>query len=328
LIGPNVVLSAAHCGGYLGQTVKIGGTRYLVTDQRRHPNYNANTVVNDFYLYRLRTSVSTSGATVTLNTNAAVPAAGQALTVLGLGATVEGGNSFPTSLRDVVLDTYSNAQCQTAYGSDFVSNVMFCAGRSGKDSCQGDSGGPIVIRNGMQHVLTGVVSWGEGCARDQFPGVYARVSAAIPWIRSVACSEWGSAVNGVCSVGTPTPRPVAAPTPRPVAAPTPRPVAVPASCSGTLLTVRFRTDSWPRENSLVLSSSQQVYWNYRSFKANTAYTFSQCLPTNGCTVLDVTDTLGDGLLGNGNLRVTWNSQVVYDDWDLGYGFYVDLGNGC
>ena len=259
LIGPNVVLSAAHCGGSLGETVKIGGTRYLVTDQRRHPNYNANTVANDFYLFRLRSSVTTSGATVTLNTNAAVPAAGQDLTVLGLGATVEGGTTYPTSLRDVVVDAYSNADCQTVYGSEVVSNVMFCAGRPGKDSCQGDSGGPIVIRNGMEHVLTGVVSWGEGCARDQFPGVYARVSAVIPWIRSVACTEWGSAVNGVCSVGTPTPRPVTTPTRRP----TPRPVAAPtSSCSGTMLTVRFRSDSWPRENSLVLSSSQQVYWNY------------------------------------------------------------------
>ena len=262
---------------------------------------------------------------MTLNTNAAVPAAGQDLTVLGLGATVEGGTTYPTSLRDVVVDAYSNADCQTVYGSEVVSNVMFCAGRPGKDSCQGDSGGPIVIRNGMEHVLTGVVSWGEGCARDQFPGVYARVSAVIPWIRSVACTEWGSAVNGVCSVGTPTPRPVTTPTRRP----TPRPVAAPtSSCSGTMLTVRFRSDSWPRENSLVLSSSQQVYWNYLRFNANTAYTFSRCLPTNGCTVLDVTDTLGDGLLGNGSLRVTWNSQVVYNDWDLGYGFYLDLGNGC
>jgi trypsin len=322
LIGPNIVLSAGHCGSYLGQSVKIGGTRYTVTAERRHPNYNSNTVEYDFYLHKLRSSVTTSGASVTLNTNAAVPSAGQDLTVLGLGTTSEGGTSLTTSLRDVVVDAYSNDQCQSAYGSDFSSTVMFCAGRSGKDSCQGDSGGPIVIRNGMEHVLTGVVSWGEGCARQQFPGVYARVSAAIPWIRSVACSEWGAAVNGLCTASSPVASPVRAPTARPVATPTS------SSCSGTMLTVRLRTDNWPRENSLVLSSDQRVYWNYRSFQANKSYVYSQCLPTNGCTVLDVTDTLGDGLLGSGNLKITWNSQVVYDDWDLGFGFYMDLGNGC
>ena len=50
---------------------------------------------------------------------------------------------------------------------------------------KGDSGGPLVSKQGLQWVLSGVVSFGIGCALPNFPGVYARVSEYQAWINSI-----------------------------------------------------------------------------------------------------------------------------------------------
>lgn len=101
-----------------------------------------------------------------------------------------------TTLNVVRLYVMNQAKCAQIYrrilGGNITANQI-CTFRPGRDACHGDSGGPLVY--GRQQI--GVVSFGQGCAR-QYPGVYARVSTVLGWIREVAGPEVQSR-NLVCA---------------------------------------------------------------------------------------------------------------------------------
>ena len=87
----------------------------------------------------------------------------------------------------VRVPAITNSECNSAYGGGAITDSMICAGYpgvGGKDACQGDSGGPFVCNDGGKAIVAGVVSWGYGCAEADYPGVYARNTKALNWIKS------------------------------------------------------------------------------------------------------------------------------------------------
>ena len=304
LIAPGVVLTAAHCGDYTGSRVIVGGyeayqvsqgsTEATVITYKEHPNYDDWTTANDFALLRLSEEVGISGSvTLGLNSQYAVPADGQTVTTLGLGALVEGGYS-PSILNEVDVFAISGAKCNSEpynYDGAVQDDIMFCAGvpEGGKDSCQGDSGGPIVLKNGNSHTLIGVVSWGYGCARPESPGVYARVSSAYNWIQQVVCDEWG--MDATFCGPTEAPRPTEAPQP------TASPTELTCSDDEMLFDFTFNTDDYGYELSWNLKTSDgtEIFsaGEGGSFGNNASYRTKECI-TKGCHTLTILDTYGDG----------------------------------
>ncbi|XP_044197940.1 transmembrane protease serine 6 [Thunnus albacares] len=106
--------------------------------------------------------------------------------VTGWGALREGG-SASNVLQKVDVRLVSEEACVRTYGH-LVTPRMLCAGyRSGeKDACQGDSGGPLVCQEPSgRWFLAGVVSWGKGCGRPDYYGVYTRITRLNDWIKQV-----------------------------------------------------------------------------------------------------------------------------------------------
>ncbi|CAJ1063587.1 LOW QUALITY PROTEIN: coagulation factor IX-like [Xyrichtys novacula] len=90
-----------------------------------------------------------------------------------------------TKLQKLAVPYVERTAC-TQSSRDQVTRFMFCAGYQSaeKDACQGDSGGPHATNHKGTWFLTGIVSWGEECAKDGKYGIYTRVSRYYPWISS------------------------------------------------------------------------------------------------------------------------------------------------
>uniref|UniRef100_A0A182QRY3 Peptidase S1 domain-containing protein n=1 Tax=Anopheles farauti TaxID=69004 RepID=A0A182QRY3_9DIPT len=192
ILNTNTILTAGHCVYYAdlvpsdfevraGSTFRNeGGQLATVSEIHIHPNYNDWTLEWDISVLKLATplQLGTTVQGIGLPQPTFTVADGTGVSLAGWGALYYQGPST-NHLQAVTLPIVGNGRCGLAY-QNFAPILPFhlCAGHKGLDACQGDSGGPLVYQN----QVIGVVSWGYGCAFENYPSVYTRVSEFLDFI--------------------------------------------------------------------------------------------------------------------------------------------------
>ncbi|XP_035665891.1 serine protease nudel-like [Branchiostoma floridae] len=222
LVAPEWVVTAAHCldedqpnewptlqiliGKHHLQHPEVADPDAIVSSVQKvylHEGYDDYTSDNDIALVRLKTSTDQTNsfinyACLETNETARFDENSYCFTT-GWGDTSSGGTP-PDLLQELKVALIPTAVCnRTISNQGGMTDNMFCAGywEGGGDSCQGDSGGPVVCAGADgRWYLTGVTSWGYGCANRYQPGVKTKVSNYIDWLDNkiltggqVACSE-------------------------------------------------------------------------------------------------------------------------------------------
>ena len=209
LIGKRWALTAGHCcvSGVLNQaTLHVGEQVRFVAGMVRYPSYNENNYNHNICVIKLDADVAYDDEThpVCLSDDVNTAQLEEAETyIAGFGD----GNSGE-QLREAVMRVVSKTECESEISSNFIKSSMFCATgffeSQNVDTCQGHAGGPHVRIVDGEPVLTGVISWGNGCVKQSRYSIYTSVAEYIDFIKfAVNQLETGSDVDYVPGITYP-----------------------------------------------------------------------------------------------------------------------------
>ncbi|XP_026207683.1 plasminogen activator, urokinase b, partial [Anabas testudineus] len=210
LISPCWVLTAAHCfpdGSHTKKSsfsVTLGKNALNETDLTVEQTFRVEDIIihegfdnsegnfnNDIALLQLKAKhgqcaeESSSVRTVCLPPAQQSLRPGHSCEITGYGKETFGLWYKSQYLREAQVNLIADDVCRHRdYYEHMITENMFCAGRPdwSQDACEGDSGGPLVCEFDNRLFQFGVISWGDGCAKEFRPGVYTRVTNYNRWI--------------------------------------------------------------------------------------------------------------------------------------------------
>lgn len=213
LIDPCWVLTAAHCFHtpskkpqnksiykvFLGKSIlNVTDDKeqvFMVDDIISHPDFTDDTGgnENDIALIRIRTTFGQCAVESKYVRTVCLPEKNLYLRdntqceISGYGKQDFYDIYYAQRLMSATVNLISQTKCKYEYYDNIrVTDNMVCAGDPiwMTDACKGDSGGPMVCEHNGRMTLYGIVSWGDGCAKENKPGVYTRVTQYLNWIDS------------------------------------------------------------------------------------------------------------------------------------------------
>jgi trypsin len=194
LLSPTTAVTAAHCYAENPRNTSISAGRQNITvaetsAQTRkvssyviHPRFDAVTVDSDIAVLHWKEPLALNSrvGVVPYAPQGSGPPVGSSMDIAGWGVLNEDSREPSAELRRLDVPVLSDTACARRYYPGADTSTKFCAGFAGggEDACYGDSGGPGVV-DGR---LVGIISYGDGCARPNRPGVYTRVAAFADWV--------------------------------------------------------------------------------------------------------------------------------------------------
>ncbi|XP_058790792.1 trypsin-like [Phymastichus coffea] len=200
IISEHHILTAAHCllWGPSEYQVRLGsnlrdheGSLHDIREHRLHElyyedrDYQASprkVPVNDLAIIELSESIDFDYRRQAIKLYDYMEDVGVGAEALVTGWYVYKHNFSAEHLTTKVVQTLDMSLCNKAYEDiGGVPAGQICAGypgSPGRTGCLGDSGGPLVV-NGR---LAGILSWGNGCMKARYPGLYTEIAYYRDWI--------------------------------------------------------------------------------------------------------------------------------------------------
>jgi secreted trypsin-like serine protease len=162
-----IKLATSAQGSLANYAATILGWGY--TDVNIYPIYDANDYVTDYYYEGYGSADTLQAGNVTI-----LPDTGCSNYGSSYGPTSQFCANGPITQQSVQIKIPGTNPQEYEWVSVDVA----------VDTCLGDSGGPVMVDISGTLYVAGITSWGHGCADPDYPGMYAKVSAANDWINS------------------------------------------------------------------------------------------------------------------------------------------------